>query len=65
MKRKLTDNVVISKVCLFPKKPESVFSPIVFDLRKNIAFWKISRLRHVVLRVKHSVDKDEYGELVE
>ena len=65
MKRKLTDNVMFSKVYLFPKKCE-LFSHQWSSIsgKKRIAFWKIFRFRHVVLRVKQSVDKDEYGELM-
>jgi hypothetical protein len=38
---------------------------MVLDFRKSIAFWKISKRRPFVLRVQQSVDKDEYGVLVE
>jgi hypothetical protein len=67
MKRTLTDNVVVLKACLFPKnKNESIFfSPMVLDFPKSAPFWTISRLRPFVLRVRQSVDKDEYGVLVE
>jgi hypothetical protein len=66
MKRALTDNVVVSKACLFSKnKNKSFFSPMVLDFRKIVAFWKIPWLSIFVLRVRQSVDKDEYGVLVE
>ena len=56
---------MISKVCLFPTKKVKVFFANGPLFPKNIAFWKISRLRPFVLRVKQNVDKDEDGVLVE
>jgi hypothetical protein len=60
MKRALTEKVVVSKVCLFPKKKNEsfFFSPMVLDFRKIVAVWKIPWLSTFVLRVRRSVDKD-------
>jgi len=41
------------------------FYPRLHDFPKNIAFWKVPRLRLFVLPVKATCMRDEYGELAE
>jgi len=41
------------------------FNPVLFNFRKSIAFWKVPRIRPVVLLVTAAVDKGGHRALVE